>query len=112
MAIAISAKWLHARLESFHLDKELICRDTPLGRVPKTLRSSFSWAQEKCGLRRLKLIGGAGGRGDAQAVSGSGFLIRYVVGARKPMCLSVRQITLQIRGGKPEMANWKAEGTA
>jgi tetratricopeptide (TPR) repeat protein len=35
------AKWLHARLESFRFDKDLIGRETPLGPVPKTLRPIF-----------------------------------------------------------------------
>jgi len=35
------AKWLHGRLESFRIDKDLIGRDTPLGPVPKTLRPIF-----------------------------------------------------------------------
>jgi hypothetical protein len=35
------AKWLHARLESFRIDKELVGRETPLGPVPKTLRPIF-----------------------------------------------------------------------
>jgi tetratricopeptide (TPR) repeat protein len=35
------AKWLHARLEGFHIDKDLIARQTPVGPVPKTLRPIF-----------------------------------------------------------------------
>lgn len=35
------AKWLHARLEGFRIDKDLIGRETPLGPVPKTLRPIF-----------------------------------------------------------------------
>jgi tetratricopeptide (TPR) repeat protein len=35
------AKWLHARLEGFHIDKDLIGRQTPVGPVPKTLRLIF-----------------------------------------------------------------------
>ena len=35
------AKWLHARLESFRIDKDLIGRETPVGPVPKTLRPIF-----------------------------------------------------------------------
>jgi hypothetical protein len=35
------AKWLHARLEGFRIDKELIGRDTPVGPVPNTLRPIF-----------------------------------------------------------------------
>ncbi len=35
------AKWLHARLERFRIDKDLIGRETPLGPVPKTLRPIF-----------------------------------------------------------------------
>jgi len=33
------AKWLHGRLEGFRIDKDLIGRQTPVGPVPKTLRS-------------------------------------------------------------------------
>ena len=35
------AKWLHGRLESFRIDKDLVCRETELGPVPKTLRPIF-----------------------------------------------------------------------
>jgi tetratricopeptide (TPR) repeat protein len=35
------AKWLHAWLEGFRFDKDLIGRETPLGTVPKTLRPIF-----------------------------------------------------------------------
>src|SRR5215472_6259488 len=35
------AKRLHAQLESFRLDKDLVGRETPLGPVPKTLRPIF-----------------------------------------------------------------------
>ena len=35
------AKWLHARLESFRIDKDLVGRETPLGPVSKTLRPIF-----------------------------------------------------------------------
>jgi hypothetical protein len=35
------AKWLHARLENFSIEKDLIGRQTPLGPVPKTLRPIF-----------------------------------------------------------------------
>jgi tetratricopeptide (TPR) repeat protein len=35
------AKWLHARLEGFGIDKDLIGRETPVGPVPKTLRPIF-----------------------------------------------------------------------
>ena len=35
------AKWLHARLEGFRIDKDLIGRQTPVGSVPKTLRPIF-----------------------------------------------------------------------
>jgi hypothetical protein len=35
------AKWLHARLEGFRVDKDLIGRQTPVGPVPKTLRPIF-----------------------------------------------------------------------
>ena len=36
------AKWLHARLEGFHLDKDLVGRKTPVGPVPKTLAADLS----------------------------------------------------------------------
>ena len=35
------AKWLHAALESFRIDKDLAGRMTPLGPVPKSLRPIF-----------------------------------------------------------------------
>jgi tetratricopeptide (TPR) repeat protein len=35
------ARWLHARLESFAIDKDLVGRDTARGPVPKTLRPIF-----------------------------------------------------------------------
>jgi hypothetical protein len=35
------AKRLHAQLENFRLDKDLVGRETPLGPVPKTLRPIF-----------------------------------------------------------------------
>ena len=35
------AKWLHAALEGFRIDKDLVGRDTPLGPAPKTLRPIF-----------------------------------------------------------------------
>jgi hypothetical protein len=35
------ASWLHARLEGFHFDKDLIGRDTALGPMPSTLRPIF-----------------------------------------------------------------------
>ena len=35
------AKWLHARLEGFRFDKDLIGRETPIGPVPNTLRPIF-----------------------------------------------------------------------
>lgn len=34
-------KWLHAGLEGFHIDKDLVGRHTPVGVVPKTLRPIF-----------------------------------------------------------------------
>jgi tetratricopeptide (TPR) repeat protein len=34
-------KWLHAALESYRIDKDLVGRDTPVGPVPKTLRPIF-----------------------------------------------------------------------
>jgi tetratricopeptide (TPR) repeat protein len=35
------ARWLHARLEGFRIDKDMIGRETPVGPVPKTLRPIF-----------------------------------------------------------------------
>jgi tetratricopeptide (TPR) repeat protein len=35
------AKWLHAALEGYRIDKELVGRQTPVGPVPKTLRPIF-----------------------------------------------------------------------
>jgi TIR domain len=35
------AKWLHSRLEGFRIDKDLIGRETGIGRVPQTLRPIF-----------------------------------------------------------------------
>ena len=35
------AKWLHGRLETFRIDKDLAGRETPHGPVPKTLRPIF-----------------------------------------------------------------------
>jgi hypothetical protein len=35
------AKWLHAALEGFRIDRDLVGRATPLGPVPKTLRPIF-----------------------------------------------------------------------
>jgi tetratricopeptide (TPR) repeat protein len=34
-------KWLHAALEGYRVDKDLVGRDTPTGSVPKTLRPIF-----------------------------------------------------------------------
>ena len=34
-------KWLHAALEGYRIDKDLIGRETPAGPVPKTLRPIF-----------------------------------------------------------------------
>ena len=34
-------KWLHAALEAYRVDKDLVGRDTPAGPVPKTLRPIF-----------------------------------------------------------------------
>jgi hypothetical protein len=34
-------KWLHSALEGYRVDKDLLGRDTPVGRVPKTLRPIF-----------------------------------------------------------------------
>src|SRR5262245_46810670 len=36
-----SGKWLHAALEGYRIDKDLIGRETPAGAVPKTLRPIF-----------------------------------------------------------------------
>jgi hypothetical protein len=35
------AKWLHAKLEGFRIDKDLISRETAIGQIPKTLRPIF-----------------------------------------------------------------------
>ena len=35
------AKWLHAAIEKFRLDKDLVGRETALGPVPKALRPIF-----------------------------------------------------------------------
>ena len=35
------AKWLHGRLESFPIDKELVGRETGAGPIPKSLRPIF-----------------------------------------------------------------------
>ncbi len=35
------AKWLHAALEGFRIDRDLVGRPTPIGPVPKTLRPIF-----------------------------------------------------------------------
>src|SRR6516165_11933009 len=35
------AKWLHAALEGYRIDKDLDGRETPAGPVPKTLRPIF-----------------------------------------------------------------------
>ena len=35
------ARWLHAALEGYRPDKDLVGRDTPAGPVPKTLRPIF-----------------------------------------------------------------------
>ena len=34
-------RWLHAALEGYRIDKDLVGRETPLGPVPKTLRPIF-----------------------------------------------------------------------
>lgn len=34
-------KWLHAALEGYHIDKDLVGRETTAGAVPKTLRPIF-----------------------------------------------------------------------
>jgi len=36
-----SAKWLHRAIESFHIDKDLVGRETSNGPIPKTLRPIF-----------------------------------------------------------------------
>jgi tetratricopeptide (TPR) repeat protein len=43
------AKWLHARLEGFPIDKDLIGRETPLGPMPKTLRPIFRDSEDFSG---------------------------------------------------------------
>jgi hypothetical protein len=35
------AKWLHAALEGYRIDKDLVGRETPAGPVPQTLRPIF-----------------------------------------------------------------------
>src|SRR5262249_4925115 len=35
------AKWLHAKLEAFRIDKDLVGRGTATGQIPKTLRPIF-----------------------------------------------------------------------
>jgi hypothetical protein len=35
------AKWLHGKLEGFPIDKDLVCRETATGAIPKTLRPIF-----------------------------------------------------------------------
>lgn len=35
------AKWLHARLEGFRIEKDLVGREAPRGPVPATLRPIF-----------------------------------------------------------------------
>jgi TIR domain len=35
------AKWLHAKLEGFRIDKDLVGRETATGQIPKTLRPIF-----------------------------------------------------------------------
>jgi hypothetical protein len=32
------AKWLHAALEGYRIEKDLVGRETPVGPVPKTMR--------------------------------------------------------------------------
>src|ERR1700716_698808 len=34
-------RWLRAALESFHIDRDIVGRQTPVGRVPKSLRPLF-----------------------------------------------------------------------
>jgi hypothetical protein len=36
-----SGKWLHAALEIYRIDKDLVGRDTPAGPIPRTLRPIF-----------------------------------------------------------------------
>jgi hypothetical protein len=38
---SVAAKRLHSRLESFRIDKDLVGRDTAMGKVPKQLRPVF-----------------------------------------------------------------------
>jgi hypothetical protein len=40
-ADAVWARWLHARLEGFIINKDLVGRDTVYGTVPKALRPIF-----------------------------------------------------------------------
>jgi hypothetical protein len=39
-------KWLHAALEGYAIDKELVERETPRGPIPKTLRPIFRDREE------------------------------------------------------------------
>jgi hypothetical protein len=45
--------WLHARLEGFRIDKDLVGRDTPIGPVPKTLRPIFRDREDFTGGHKL-----------------------------------------------------------
>ena len=40
------AKRVHGRLEGFHIDKDLVERDTPAGSIPATLRPIFRDRQD------------------------------------------------------------------
>ena len=46
------AKWLHARLEGFRIDEDLIGRETPVGPVPRTLRPIFRDRDDFSGFNR------------------------------------------------------------
>jgi hypothetical protein len=47
------ARWLHARLEGFAIDKDLVGRDTERGPVPKALRPIFRDREDFSGGHRL-----------------------------------------------------------
>ena len=40
------AKWLHAALENYRIDRDLIGRETPIGPVPQSLRPIFRDREE------------------------------------------------------------------
>ena len=50
------AKWLHAALEGYRIDKDLAGRKTPVGPVPKTLAPA-SLVPLRPALWRIRLLG-------------------------------------------------------